>query len=192
MGVISAPLSAAPKSALLNGKTWLPSPLVPSGNRISASPAARRSLIASRCSAVLRTRRSTKTVRCNFASQPKNGQRATSALGDERTWDQRAEDRDVGVGDMVRREQYRPAVGRRADRVHAKAQDTAAAAVVEDREACASNGNQASGPPPEPASDTWSRRDRQRGARSSASRSPCRQTAHAASLAQESLPDWRS
>ena len=72
--------SATLNSALLNGRTRLPSPLVPSGNRISASPAASRPAMLSRCRAVLRTWRSINTERCSRASQPNSGQRATSVL----------------------------------------------------------------------------------------------------------------
>src|SRR5271169_2578023 len=58
----------------------IPSPLVPSGKRISASLAASRSAMASRCCAVLRTWRSTKTQRCSLANQPKSGHCAISLL----------------------------------------------------------------------------------------------------------------
>jgi len=62
--------SATLNKALLNGSTRLPSLLVPSGNRMSASPAASRKAMVSRCCAVLRTWRLMNTERCSCASLP--------------------------------------------------------------------------------------------------------------------------
>jgi len=57
------------------------------------------------------------------------------ALGDERSGDQRAEDRDVEIGDVIGGEQYRTRRRCLADAAHPQAENAAAAAVVEAREA---------------------------------------------------------
>ena len=121
-------------NALLNGSTRFPSPLVPSGNRMSASPLANLAPMASRWAAVLRTCRSTKTLRCNLASQPKNGHRATSQFGDKGAGYHGAEHRYVGVGDVICRKQHRAFAGRCSDHSNSKPEDSTAPAVIENRQ----------------------------------------------------------
>ena len=57
------------------------------------------------------------------------------ALGDERAGDQRPEDRDVEIGDVVGGEQHRTRRRRLADAAHPQTKNAAAAAVVKAREA---------------------------------------------------------
>ena len=81
---VDAPRLGDANSALRNGSTRLPSLEVPSGNRMRLSPAFSRASRSSRCLAWCGAARSTKTVRCSFASKPKNGQLATSVLATKR------------------------------------------------------------------------------------------------------------